>query len=1202
MKCAANYTIAIIKDGENGKGIVSITRYWGISNSMTTPPSSFSETKPERSEGEFLWAKDITKYTDNTTTETEAFVITGDSGDGAKMLLLSSDYPSFTINSSGEVSPDEITVNVKKSGISDSTEFSVSNGMAIANDSSEIKITPYMAGLSKIKLTNLAAEPIDNTNSIYNFITPPWDDTRSYDSDTHTITFTNLSAATSFMNICTMRISLAQVEEIKQKGFVGIIILDEFEATSENLSLNIFFERRYIKGDGSYGYVGSIAPPIDRTLENEKTFVFYLTGESFRTPSDFAHWDENYDYYTIMVRIQGTKAGDTISIKARDLRIIPLPVNLEEAFPYFASLEYADKVEVLKTIPYFTGEMVLGNKLTNLLQYDHVNRSGYNQTSAPYDEATHEWLFDFGAIENPSDEKLYYVKGKDNLYEHYSFVSLEASFTAGDTLPEDAKFAYLCSIESSTRVAGDITSKVETNAITEDYKKFSTLELANLTETRAMYIFAYVHPTIATPISKFLDSTLKLRNLVGIDLSATGWYTFFKLMGATDQAIYDWCNSLPFFENSYEVPVEPIKITATAGEYKDSIVISCTDIQPVSFEINVSPNTYPMTSRQYVASPSTLTLACNKKNYNLSNQAVWTIAANDNIYFSNDSGTKIEGTTYTGDNAFITIAKECTTVAFKIACSLEGLGTREFTVSGAYPDFTPAYLGTVDATLGQSFPTVVEGKGPIKEGDMVVYITQDADGKKTSNYYVCQSVGTSGVGTWVPYIADSHHNSELMISGIYDAIMSGSQNASMVEMIKQLVAQYIAAQYIRITGAIFGGDRFELDGDDIVDTGSGIGFLLQAKSGVLKAWGAELSKIIVEGITANDAFISGELSCEDDVGVIFKTNKGSVETKNISCSSPTHWNSNNALSLISPGSSGDATYNGTGYKFKRTNSSNMLEINRKEYSGTGSWWDTISLSITAPYSGNYKLRILNNSIDSDNESIITIKVANKTIYSWQYLNWKELGEGNYKDWNFTVKKGENIYYEFDIPQQLSSGKNFATISVYFYNESNITLYSSSDPLNGVEILPNTIYPKATKLVLGSTFNSDSYIRYASPKGWANGLNNVDSVYMCKTGTKCVLNGISRSVSNVRKTSSELIVYTTEIGYITFKLTDYYYISGTLQLISSERGNIVETLMPANDDSSLGTGNSPFLNGYIKNMYGNVNVQGTSNVVWGAVFN
>lgn len=70
------------KDGTNGVSVVSVTSYFALSSSNTIPPTSgWITTQQNRPIGQFQWRKDVTKFSDNSTTETPPYLVTGDKGD-----------------------------------------------------------------------------------------------------------------------------------------------------------------------------------------------------------------------------------------------------------------------------------------------------------------------------------------------------------------------------------------------------------------------------------------------------------------------------------------------------------------------------------------------------------------------------------------------------------------------------------------------------------------------------------------------------------------------------------------------------------------------------------------------------------------------------------------------------------------------------------------------------------------------------------------------------------------------------------------------------------------------------------------------------------------------------------------------------------------------------------------------------------------
>lgn len=70
------------KNGTDGVSVVNIINYFALSSSDTQAPASgWITTKPDRSEGQWLWRKDVTKLSDGSEITTPAYVVTGDKGD-----------------------------------------------------------------------------------------------------------------------------------------------------------------------------------------------------------------------------------------------------------------------------------------------------------------------------------------------------------------------------------------------------------------------------------------------------------------------------------------------------------------------------------------------------------------------------------------------------------------------------------------------------------------------------------------------------------------------------------------------------------------------------------------------------------------------------------------------------------------------------------------------------------------------------------------------------------------------------------------------------------------------------------------------------------------------------------------------------------------------------------------------------------------
>ena len=85
-------------DGADGKGIASVTEEYGVSTSQYVQPSSWQSTPPKMSAtNKYLWNRETTKYTDNTSkTTVHVIAVYGDKGDAGEDAILYSLVPSVS--------------------------------------------------------------------------------------------------------------------------------------------------------------------------------------------------------------------------------------------------------------------------------------------------------------------------------------------------------------------------------------------------------------------------------------------------------------------------------------------------------------------------------------------------------------------------------------------------------------------------------------------------------------------------------------------------------------------------------------------------------------------------------------------------------------------------------------------------------------------------------------------------------------------------------------------------------------------------------------------------------------------------------------------------------------------------------------------------------------------------------------------------
>ena len=114
--------IPIVSDGKTGAtgssgvSVTSIAIQYAVSTSNTTVPSSWSTTMPTRSSNQYLWVRDHITFSNGSSADVGARVVTGDKGDkgntgdkgatGSQGISISSVVSYFSVNSSKTTAPD----------------------------------------------------------------------------------------------------------------------------------------------------------------------------------------------------------------------------------------------------------------------------------------------------------------------------------------------------------------------------------------------------------------------------------------------------------------------------------------------------------------------------------------------------------------------------------------------------------------------------------------------------------------------------------------------------------------------------------------------------------------------------------------------------------------------------------------------------------------------------------------------------------------------------------------------------------------------------------------------------------------------------------------------------------------------------------------------------------------------------------------
>lgn len=97
-------SFARVEDGDDGRGILGTpVATYSQSTSGTTPPTSWSATRPNVPAGQYLWTRVVTTYTDNTTSETQTPTLMGAEGESG--LGIKDKSISYAVGTSGNTPP-----------------------------------------------------------------------------------------------------------------------------------------------------------------------------------------------------------------------------------------------------------------------------------------------------------------------------------------------------------------------------------------------------------------------------------------------------------------------------------------------------------------------------------------------------------------------------------------------------------------------------------------------------------------------------------------------------------------------------------------------------------------------------------------------------------------------------------------------------------------------------------------------------------------------------------------------------------------------------------------------------------------------------------------------------------------------------------------------------------------------------------------
>ena len=369
------------------------------------------------------------------------------------------------------------------------------------------------------------------------------------------------------------------------------------------------------------------------------------------------------------------------------------------------------------------------------------------------------------------------------------------------------------------------------------------------------------------------------------------------------------------------------------------------------------------------------------------------------------------------------------------------------------------------------------------------------------------------------------------------------------------------------------------------------GFKLRSADGIIRAVSA-----ILKSATIVDTVIQGNTSieCSDATDALFKTQyggSGGSET----APSKTRWRGSDACASVSVGATGNATWGGstTTYdSYKRTDGSNEFILytvkngdhNDDTYTITQSGVYTVSLSDATSIGGSSDAYFyVNGDLTFDRAGMST-------------------GESFF---TITLDVGDVVRLYVD-----DSGGGSGRARLRWRNSS-VCLYKLDSNLDArnFKAIPNsettTYY---TSLVLGSSYTSS--FTAASIDNWLSLLSDGESK-PCSTGSSISINGAPYTAKSVARSGNQITVTTTTNQAFVFigpaetsepAEKGYYNITGTITVLLQTRGIATGNVIPVSTGKDVGEAGNPYNFGYFNNINANINSSGTTNIVYGAVFN
>lgn len=521
-------------------------------------------------------------------------------------------------------------------------------------------------------------------------------------------------------------------------------------------------------------------------------------------------------------------------------------------------------------------------------------------------------------------------------------------------------------------------------------------------------------------------------------------------------------------------------------------------------------------------------------------------------------------------------------------------------------------LGLIDRTADppQEFPTTLaDGISPLADGDYLLVRLADSNQKTylvPYRYSTRTDPSTGQREGWVPSSSAYSDHSEIMANVLTDVLANSETTPSVSAFygfFRSLVSndafiKFLCTQYLQIQGSIYGGG-FDKDGNNKTNKK---GFYIGANGDLISSKG-----------TFNEAQVTGNFSCSDEYGNIMHTAKAQ-KGQSFTFETASRWRFSDFRNTVNAEDNVSVTYNSIGY------TTTKYEYHVKLYSGMSDTDEkTSSITYLIPWAGAYNIIYTVYGYDAKLEirinDVRVLKIENQG-----YDSSTEIAK------QFDLNAGDRLYIYANVgaSSPISTDPNGSEYklspdysSIYLMNSSNMAV---------ARFLDSKEYYLKNRLFCNG-FDSNNSTLYSNADALLS-LGSFDYLYPALTGTKIKFEGEEKVVAYVGKSQDYIEIVFGDGSIERLKFADksefathgWYLISGSIQLMETLRGLLVESIFPnkntdgTTDGTSIGSSEYPF--GAIHALYaksstiesnkfiGNVNseeLRGTYKV-WGAVAN